>query len=127
MGRRMSRGKQQVLLNYLPGKTFDFEKVGVIARVERVRGVPRTDLNARLILRAVEDQARAWSEEHRPVFHDLERAVERFVLVEPRSVETAMYPLVFWCQNPNCGVVVEERDGVPSSATCAACRTGRLV
>ena len=57
MGRRMSRGKQQVLLNYLPGKTFDFEKVAVIARVDRIRGVPRADLNARLILRAVEEQA----------------------------------------------------------------------
>lgn len=127
MGRRMSRGKQQVLLNYLPGKTFDFEKVPVIARVDRIRGVPRPDLNARLILRAVEEQARAWSDEHRPVFRELERAVDRFVLVEPRAVETAMYPLVFWCQNRRCGVVTEEHDAVPRAATCAACRTGRLV
>lgn len=127
MRSRMSRGKQQVLLNYLPGKTFDFEKVAVIARVEKIRGVPRPDLNARLILRAVEDQARAWSEEHRPVFRDLERAIDRFALVEPRAVEAAMFPLVFWCQNPRCGVVVEERDGVPRAATCAACQTGRLV
>lgn len=127
MGRRMSRGKQQVLLNYLPGKTFDFEKVAVIARVDRIRGVPRADLNTRLILRAVEEQARAWSDEHRPVFRELERAADRFVLVEPRGVEAVMYPLVFWCQNPGCGVVVEERDSVPSSATCGTCRAGRLV
>lgn len=127
MGRRMNRGKQQVLLNYLPGKTFDFEKVGIIARVDRIRGVPRTDLNMRLILRAVEDQARAWSEEHRPIFRDLERGIDRFVLIEPRGVEASMFPLVFWCQNPRCGVIVEPRDGVPHSETCSVCRTGRLV
>jgi ribosomal protein L40E len=127
MGRRMSRGKQQVLLNYLPGKTFDFEKVAVIARVERLRGVPRTDLNGRLVLRAVEEQARAWPDENRPIFLDMERAADRFVLLDPRGVEAAMYPLVFWCQNPRCGVVVEERDNVPGAAVCTACRTGRLV
>jgi ribosomal protein L40E len=127
MGRRMSRGRQQVLLNYLPGKTFDFEKVGVIARVERLRGVPRTDLNARLVLRAVEEQARAWPEEHRPIFTDMERSLDRFTLLDPLGVEAAMYPLVFWCQNPRCGVVVEERDSVPAATLCTACRAGRLV
>lgn len=127
MGRRMNRGKQQVLLNYLPGKTFDFEKIGTIARVDRIRGVPRPDLNTRLILRAVEEQAHAWSEEYRPVFRDLGRAADRFVLVEPRGVEAAMFPLVFWCQNPRCGVIVEPRDGVPNSETCSTCRAGRLV
>ncbi|MEW6082268.1 MAG: hypothetical protein AB1576_10950 [Bacillota bacterium] len=127
MGRRMNRGKQQVLLNYLPGKTFDFEKIGTIARVDRIRGVPRTDLNTRLILRAVEEQARAWSEEHRPVFRDLEQTADRFVLLEPRGAEAAMFPLVFWCQNPCCGVIVEPRDGVPNSEGCSVCRVGRLV
>jgi ribosomal protein L40E len=127
MGRRMNRGKQQILLNYLPGKTFDFEKIGTIARIERIRGVPRPDLNTRLILRAIEEQVRPWAEEHRPVFRDLDRAAERFVLVEPRGVEAAMFPLVFWCQNPRCGTLVENRDGVPSTATCPYCRTGRLV
>jgi len=127
MGRRMNRGKQQVLLNYLPGKTFDFERIGTIARVDGIRGVPRTDLNMRLILRAVEEQARAWSEEHRPVFRELDRAADRFVLVEPRGVEAAMFPLVFWCQNPRCGVIVEPQDGVPNSESCSTCRAGRLV
>jgi hypothetical protein len=128
MARAMHRGKQQVLLNYLPGRTFDFEKIATIARVERIRGVPRVDLNTRLILRAIEEQVRAWSEEHRPVFRNLDgAAADRFVLVEPRVVESAMFPLVFWCQNPRCGVVVEPRDGVPRSETCASCGAGRLV
>lgn len=123
----MNRGKQQVLLNYLPGKTFDFEKIGTIARVERVRGVPRTDLNVRLILRAIADQIQPWSDDHRPVFRDLEQSTDRFVLVEPRNVEAAMFPLVFWCQNAQCGATVEFQDTTPSNATCQRCRNGRLV
>ncbi len=127
MGRRMSRGMQQVLLGYLPGKTFDFEKIGTIARVDRIRGTPRVDLNSFLILRAVDDVARAWAEEYRPIFRDLDRNVDRFTLIEPRYVEAAMFPLVFWCQNPRCGAIVEARDEVPRTEACSACRSGRLV
>jgi hypothetical protein len=127
MGRRMYRGRQQVLLNYLPGKTFDFETIGTIARVERIRGVQRIDLNMKLILRAIEDQVRVWPEIHRPIFRDLDRAVDRFVLIEPTAVEATMFPLVFWCQNPRCGVLTEPHDGVPTSATCSICGVGRLV
>lgn len=127
MGRRMSRGLQQVLLGYLPGKTFDFEKIGTIARVDRIRGTPRVDLNASLILRAVDDVARAWGEDYRPIFRDLDRNVDRFALIEPRAVESAMFPLVFWCQNPRCGAILETRDDVPRAEACASCRSGRLV
>ena len=45
MGRKMNRGKQQILFNYLPGRTFDFEKVATIARIEKIRGKPRNDLS----------------------------------------------------------------------------------
>src|SRR5262245_39560812 len=126
MARQMSRGKHQVLLNYLPGKTFDFEKIGTIARVDHIRAASRPELNARLILRAIGEVASAWDEQHRPAFRDLERAVDRFVLVEPRGVESVMFPLAFWCQNARCGHVATPRDGVPASDRCPVCRTGRL-
>ena len=64
---RMRRGKQQILLNHLPGKTFDFDRIGVIARVDRVRGTPRTDLNGELILNAVNEYASAWNEASVPL------------------------------------------------------------
>lgn len=127
MGRRMNRGKQQILLNYLPGKTFDFEKVSVIARVDHIRGVPRTDLSVRLILQAVDEQAQAWPEQDRSIFRDMERSADRFVLIDPQAVEASMFPLVFWCQNPLCGVVVEPKDGPPPSRTCRHCGSQRLV
>ena len=44
MGRKMTKGKQQVLFNYLPGQTFDFEKVATIARVSKIKGIARADL-----------------------------------------------------------------------------------
>lgn len=127
MGRQMSRGKQQVLLNYLPGRTFDFDKIGVIARVDHIRATPQPELNARLILNAVGEMASEWDEEHRPTFRDLERGIERFVLVEPRSVESVLFPLAFWCQNPRCGNVTVPRSGAPASDRCSVCRSGRLV
>lgn len=127
MGRRMTRGKQQLLLNYLPGRTFDFQKIGTIARVSKVRGIPRVDLNLGLILRSVADQASAWPEEHRPGFRDLERSAERFVLIEPKGAEAEMFPLVFWCQYAACGAIVQGRSVIPNSAVCTRCKRGKLV
>lgn len=127
MSRRMQRGKQDVLLNYLPEKTFDFEKIGTIARVSHIRGVPRTDLNPALILRAIDDQVRPWSDDMRPAFRQMEHSGERFILLEPRDVQAEMFPLVFWCQKAGCGVVVEPRDGLPPTGMCPRCRTGRLI
>ncbi len=126
MPRQMTRGKQQILLNYLPGRTFDFEKSGTIARVEKIRGVRRTDLNVSLVLRAVEDHVRAWSADYRPVFRDLDRSADRFVLLEPSSVQAAMFPLVFWCQNSGCGLVMSS-DTPPRTQFCSRCSKGRIV
>jgi hypothetical protein len=77
MPRRMNRGKQQVLLNYLPERTFDFEKIGTIARVSRVRGFPRSDLNLPLVLRAIQEQLDVWQPAYRPVLQNLTTAADR--------------------------------------------------
>src|SRR5690348_13787366 len=98
MPRRMNRGKQQVLLNYLPERTFDFEKIATIARVHRVRGFPRGDLNVSLVLRAIQERLDSWQPSYRPVLQDITAAADRFVLLEPRTVDASMFPLVFWCQ-----------------------------
>ena len=128
MPSRMRRGKQQVLLNYLPGRSFDFERIGVIARVDQIRGMPRQDLNGQLILGAVADYASAWSENHRPTLRDdvLSRA-GRFILLDPREVKATMFPSVFWCQDLKCGRVLSRPDGDVPSAACPTCRRGRLV
>lgn len=122
----MHRGKQQVLLSYLPGKTFDYEKIGTIARVSKIRSMPNASINPHLVLRTIEDQIHAWDESHRTIFRNLERGIERFIFVEPREVESEMFPLVFWCENPQCGIVTESRGSMPSR-NCSSCRAGRLI
>lgn len=127
--RSMTRGKQQVLYNYLPGRTFDFEKVAVIARVEVIRGTAVNDLNMSMVLLKVTEQARAWQSDMRPVLRDdVLRDSSRFVLVEPEEVRSSLFPYVFWCQNRSCGVVLD-RTGrtIPQTNRCPACRSGKLL
>jgi hypothetical protein len=128
MTRTMNRGKQQVLFNYLPNRTFDFERVAAIARVVGVRGEPRTDLNVSVLLRRIADEARAWQEEFRPALRDdVFRQPQRFVLLDPRSVQSELFPKVLWCQNSGCGRVFDfrHRNSLPNQ--CPSCRQGRLV
>ncbi len=124
----MNRGKRQVLFDYLPGRTFDFAQVGTIASVERVRGTPNPRLNQELVLRAVQQYASAWDEKHRPLLTDRRPDINRFVLLDPKAVQAAMFPLVFHCQNRSCGyVAVRARDTAVMQRTCPRCRQGKMV
>lgn len=129
MGRKMRRGKQQVLLELLPGKTFDFERVATIARVESIRGVQRNDLHIAVVLQKVGEEAQAWEERFRPTLRDdVLRDPSRFVLLEPKGVQAEMFPRVFWCQNRTCGRVIDHTNcDTPPPETCPECRNGKLV
>ncbi|MDI6916086.1 MAG: hypothetical protein QMC95_18070, partial [Desulfitobacteriaceae bacterium] len=129
MGRTMRRGKQQVLLELLPGKTFDFERVAIIAQVESIRGVQRTDLNIAVVLQKVAEEAQAWEERFRLALRDdVLRDPSRFVLLEPKGVQAQMFPRVFWCQNRACGRVIDYSDhDTPLPITCPVCGFGKLV
>lgn len=128
MARTMTRGKQQVLFNYLPNRTFDFERVAAIARVTGIRGDPRTDLNAPVLLRRVEEEARAWQEEFRPALRDdVFQQADRFVLLDPRSVQADLFPKVLWCQSAGCGRVFDMRHRDVLPQRCNACQEGQLV
>lgn len=127
--RSMSRGKQQVLFNYLPGSTFDFERA-VIARVETIRGTAVSDLDTAMVVLKLAEEARAWRSDLRPVLRDdVLRDPSRFVLLDPEDVRSEIFPRVFWCQNRStCGVVVNRigRD-IPRSNRCSICGTGKLL
>jgi hypothetical protein len=102
----MYRGKQQILFNYLPGRTFDFERIGAIAKVENVRGVVCTSLNSNVVLQRIAHEARAWDEQFRPALRDATlRDAGRFVLLDPKEVEATFFPKVLWCQR--CGQVFD--------------------
>ena len=129
MTRKMWRGKRQVMFNYLPGQTFDFEKASVIARVSTIRGVVNTEINRDLIMRAIADYADGWTAlDLRPLLQSPTLNADRFVMLEPRGVEAEMFPLVFWCQNPSCGRIFDRRrSGPPSNPVCPVCHQGRLI
>lgn len=124
----MARGKRQILFDFLPGRTFDFERVATIARVTEVRGTPQVLLNAELLLRRIGAQARAWDPNFRPALSDAVLAdASRFVLIDPTEVRSEMFPRVFWCQNRACGRVADftSSDEVPP-VHCRKCGDGRL-
>lgn len=129
MVRTMSRGKGQVLTNYLPGKTFDFEKVATISRVTDIRGVQKDkDLNLSIVLPKIAEYARAWLPDYRKVLRDdVLNDPSRFVLLDPNSVQAELFPKVFWCQNPGCNRVFDygHSESLPKR-NCHACKTGKL-
>jgi len=122
----MTRGKQQILFNYLPGRTFDFDRSGTIAQIDSIHGVPNHELNLLLILDAIQRYASAWTN-HRlaGIFH--QPNPEQFVLIEPKKVYSKLFPKVLWCNNRNCGFVLDfSNRELPNSRSCPHCKTGRL-
>ena len=129
MGIKMSRGKQQIIFNYLPGRTIDFERVATIAKISNVRGDQRTNLNLVHLLRKVREEARAWQPDFRPVLRDdVLNDPNRFVLINPQSLQAELFPKVFWCQNISCGRVFDYSDkNIIPKKRCPACDTGKLI
>ena len=128
MARTMNRGKQQVLFNYLPGKTFDFKR-GPISKISGIRGLPAADLNEQVVIQRIADRARAWQQQFRPALAN--RVLDdpgRFVVLDPIEVDAEMYPKVFWCDNRACERVIDysNRENLPNTSKCPVCRTGDL-
>ena len=122
---KMTRGKQQILFNYLPGKTFDFDKSNRLAQITSIRGIQKNDMNVNLVLQAVERYTSAWQENLASIFH--RPRPDQFVLLQPKRVYAQTYPKVMWCQEKSCGRVFDctGRDRLPS--ICSNCRKGQLI
>lgn len=129
-GEIMRRGKQQILFNYLPGKTFDFERLSLIARIRQIKGPRKDDLNLNYILYNIMDYVSDWKEEYRPALVDnvFRKKPYPFILIDPRSVDAEMFPLILWCQNQECGMVFDFSSGdLPYKSTCPSCNKGKLI
>jgi hypothetical protein len=128
VGRVMRRGKQQVLLHYLPGRSFDVERASAIARVVSISGSPRMDLSADMVLSRIRDEVSAWNEQYRPGLRDDVLTPTETVLLDPQHVEAELFPRVFWCQNRDCGAIhdLTGQDRLPATL-CRSCRSGRLI
>ena len=124
----MTRGKNQILYNYLPERTIEFPKGAAIARITQILGTRPQDLNHDAVVRRVAAEARAWREEWRPALRDqILDNPGRFELIDPESARSELFPRVFWCQNRGCGRVFDYRTANrPPVATCRRCH-GQLV
>lgn len=96
------RGRQQILFNFLPGKTFDHESGQAICIVTNFQADEDSKLNLRYVLDRVAWLLRQWPEERRRGFPDPYRQPERYLLAIPGAVEAEIFPLLYECTNPNC-------------------------
>ena len=122
---KMTRGKQQILFNYLPGKTFDFDKSNRLAQITSIRGIQKNDMNVNLVLQAIERYTSAWQENLASIFH--RPRPDQFVLLQPTRAYSQIYPKVLWCQEKSCGRVFDcnGRDRLPNK--CLNCQSGQLI
>lgn len=98
----MRRGRQQVLFNFLPGKTFDHESGQAICIVTCFQADEETRLNHRYVLDRAAWLLNQWPEERRRGFPDPHRFPDRYVLAVPTAVESEIFPLLYECTNPAC-------------------------
>lgn len=125
----IERGKQQILFNYLPGRTFDFGRDAVISIVTEVNGPIQQDLDITLILKKIKEQVEEWLPDYRPALPNATLNDEdQFVLIDPKQVQSELYPLVFWCSNKSCKAIIDNQNTgrLPNSSQCPICKRGHL-
>ena len=100
--RPMNRGRQQILFNFLPGKTFDHESGQAICRVKHFRAEENRQLNHDYVLYRIAWLLNQWPEERRRGFPDPYQQTNSYVLAVPQAVEAELFPLLFYCVSPRC-------------------------
>jgi len=124
----MRRSKGQIMFNFLPGKTFDYEGGQAICKVTRFEANEDTTLNKRYVLDRVAWLLKQWPEERRRGFQDPYRHPNLYVLATPTGVEAEIFPLLYECKNPECRRVVSYRDvrqasGINPNLQCPTCKS----
>lgn len=123
-----TRGRQQVLFDYLPEKVFDYSD-GVITKVEGISGTSRGNtISGRLVLHRIAELARAWPAEFRPALdNEVLGDLSKFVFIEPDRVNVELFPRVFQCDSRTCGFVVDASSAESTLPTkCPRCNEGRM-
>ncbi|MBM7854316.1 hypothetical protein JOC37_000689 [Desulfohalotomaculum tongense] len=102
----MNRGKQQVLYNYLPGTTFDYDGGNVICIVTDIDGIEERNINEKRILQEIGRYIYGTSSNPRwskgrvigfPDKKDFYSDYNGFIFEEPENVRFDIFPLVFRC------------------------------
>ncbi|WP_435363530.1 hypothetical protein [Haloarchaeobius sp. DYHT-AS-18] len=100
----MTRGRSQVLFNYLPGKTFDYSGPYGIHRVTGIDAVPSSEVDKEFVGKRVLSRVRQWSAAENSLGQaGFPQKASQFNLVEPTKVRSELFPLLFYCSD--CGIV----------------------
>lgn len=87
----------QVLFNYMPARTFDYDGGNWICATVTVDGDPVGDhVNRQRLLQIVRDYVNRWQPSRRMGFPEHFRD-ENFAFLVPKAVRFALFPLVFRC------------------------------
>ena len=98
----MQRGRQQILFNFLPGKTFDHESGQAICQVKGFQAEEDKQLNHHYVLHRIAWLLNQWPEDRRRGFPDPYRRPGSYVFAAPQLVEAELFPLLFYCVKPGC-------------------------
>jgi hypothetical protein len=126
-GRFMARGLGQVLFNYLPDATLDYDRGSCICKVAEVRVTTIEGIDPRHILNEIRSYVSRWEDRIRG-FPDTRRA-ELFLFGTPDEVIFNVYPLVFECRICRAAVSFPNERQFLSRTANRSCRWcgGRLI
>lgn len=121
----MTRGRSQVLYNYLPGKTFDYSGPFGIHRVTEVDTVKNSEVDTEFVIKHVLSRVRQWNSTDGTLgTTGFTQNSSQYQLVEPTKVRSELFPLLFYCSQ--CSIIrthddPEEIDRYNSTLTCRHC------
>src|SRR5215469_11993167 len=125
----MQRGVSQLLFNYLPYRTVDWEDGLAVVQLGNVRfsSIWEEDRKTTLLQEMSElfDRWRAKGGTVDPAFPDPKREPERYTVGSPESIDAAVLPAALICQR--CGQLIFERKSQKfDKAHCPNCKSPRI-
>src|SRR3990170_4834227 len=94
--RFMTRGLWQVLFNYLPDATFDYDRGSCICKVTELNLSPQVGIDRVQILQDIREYVKPWGDMTTLRPEDLKKP-DLFTFGEPETVKFNVYPLTFKC------------------------------
>lgn len=127
---KMQRGVSQLLFNYLPYRTVDWEDGLAIVQLGQVRFSSIWDEDRKTtLLREIADAFARWQARGGrvdPVFPNPQREAERFTVGAPMEIDASVMPSALICQR--CGQIVFEKKNKHHTKRCTnpECNSPRL-
>jgi hypothetical protein len=125
----MERARVTVEYSHLPGQIFEHQTNGLYCRTADIDGLTPEDLKLAPVLEALENTLEHWRAAGGTVSGfppDVTRHPEEFRLVVPRTVYFDVWPTTLYCNNRQCGRVVEAKriEELPPQRRCPTCGIG---